>query len=269
MFEPADTLLRGFKDVEEGNFTVRLNDRRNDVFGDLFGGFNHMAERLEYMIEELNNERTRRNEFKFSLLQMQIKPHFLYNLFNNMIWMMEQKDYERLEVLIQSTAGYYKSALNYGNQDIMLMENQRQLEYYAKIQKIRFGDTFTFSVDFPEKVQFYSIPNLLLQPLVENSIIHGLKGKKEICHIRVSARLEGQMLVLVTEDDGCGIPKETLKDIRNELKRYEGDGNRYFALINITARLHSRYKERADFVIDSEQGRGTCVTIRIPLDEVR
>ncbi len=269
MFEPAHILLKGFCDVEEGRFQVRLDAKRNDVFGELFDGFNHMAGSLEHMIEELSNERTRRNEFKFRLLQMQIKPHFLYNLFNNMVWMMEQKDYERLGILIQSTAGYYKTALNYGNQDIMLIDNQKQLEYYVEIQKIRFGDTFTFRVDFPEEVQLYSIPNLLLQPLVENSIIHGLKGKKEICHIHVYACQREEMLELAVDDDGCGIAEEMLEDIHNEMKRYEGDGNRYFALINITARLHNRYKERADIRIESEMGRGTRVVMRIPLDEVR
>jgi len=269
MFDPANTLLKGFEDMEQGKFQVRLDTGRDDLFRELFCGFNHMAERLERMIEELSDERTRRNEFKFRLLQMQIKPHFLYNLFNNMVWMMEQKDYERLEVLIQSTAGYYKTALNYGNRDIMLIDNQKQLEYYAEIQKIRFGDRFTFQVLFPEEVQFYSIPNLLLQPLVENSIVHGLEGKEDICHISVWAETEGDMLVLVVEDNGCGIEPSELINIREEIENYEEDGSKYFALVNIVARLHNRYKDQAAFFIDSRLKEGTKVTIKVPLSEVR
>ncbi len=105
MFDPVKQLLDGFHRMEKGNFELRLTKDRNDIFGELFYGFNHMAEQLQKMIDQLSEERAHRNEIKFRLLQMQIKPHFLYNLFNNMIWMMEQKDYEKLEVLIQSTAG--------------------------------------------------------------------------------------------------------------------------------------------------------------------
>lgn len=269
MFDPVNTLLDGFGEVEQGKFHVRLDTDRNDLFQELFRGFNHMAERLERMIEELSNERTRRNEFKLRLLQMQIKPHFLYNLFNNMIWMMEQKDYKRLETLIQSTAGYYKTALNYGNRDIMLIDNKKQLEYYAEIQKIRFGDRFTFRVMFPEEVLFYSIPNLLLQPLVENSIVHGLKGKADICHIEVRAEIEKDILILTVEDDGCGIEPEELKNIRREIDNYQEDGSKYFALINVVARIHNRYKEQTAFTINSQFGNGTIVTIKVPLSEVR
>lgn len=268
MFYPVTTLLAGFKEIEIGNFNIHLDVERKDLFREIFSHFNHMAETLQHMITELSNERTRRNEFKFSLLQMQIKPHFLYNLFNNMIWMMEQKDYDNLEVLIGSTAGYYKTALNYGNQDIMLAENKKQLEYYAEIQKIRFGNVFTFCVDFPEEVAFLSIPNLLLQPLVENSIVHGLKGKNTISHIKVSAEVLKEMLIISVWDDGCGMSQELLSDIRCEMKNYEGDGSKYFALVNVTARLYNRYRERAFIRIDSQEGKETKVVIGIPMDEV-
>lgn len=270
MFAPVKQLLNGFKEVEKGNFDVCLDESRSDLFQEIFQRFNHMVRTLEQMIQELSTERTRRNEFKFRLLQMQIKPHFLYNLFNNMIWMIEQKDYEKLEVLIQSTAGYYKTALNFGNQDIMLVENKKQLEYYAEIQRIRFGDSFTFSVLIPDEIQFYSIPNLLLQPLVENSIVHGLKGVEgRHCHINVTAGSDDADLILTVEDDGCGIDADVLEDIHMELRNYEGDGSKYFALINIMARIQNRYKGRASMKLESEFNIGTKVIIRIPLNEVK
>ena len=241
MFDPVKQLLDGFHQMEKGNFNLRLTQERNDIFGELFYGFNHMAEQLQKMIDQLSEERAHRNEIKFRLLQMQIKPHFLYNLFNNMIWMMEQKDYEKLEVLIQSTAGYYKTALNFGNRDILLMDNRRQLECYGEIQKIRFGDRFTLQVDFPEELQ---------------------------CHIQVSARTEGAYLVLTVADDGCGITQEELADIRKEVANYEEDGKNYVALVNISARLHTLYKGHADFHIDSSLNGGTRIILKLPLEEV-
>jgi two-component system sensor histidine kinase YesM len=142
------------------------------------------------------------------------------------------------------------------------------LEYYAEIQKIRFGDVFSFQVDFPEEVAFLSIPNLLLQPLVENSIVHGLKGKNAMSHIKVSAEIENEMLKISVWDDGCGMCAGQLEDIRCEMKNYEGDGSKYFALVNITARLHNRYREHAFIRIDSQEGKETIVVIGIPMDEV-
>lgn len=182
---------------------------------------------------------------------------------------VEQKDYDRLEVLIKSTAGYYKTALNSGNKDIMLIENQKQLEYYVGIQKIRFGDCFTYETRLDDEVQYCSIPNLLLQPLVENAIVHGLK-KQENCkdHILMSAKAVDNQLVLTVCDDGVGIAPEELEDIRREMEHYEGDGSKYFALVNVTARLHNRYKERASINIDSVVNEGTTVVIRIPMEEV-
>lgn len=270
MFDPAVQLLEGFQELENGRFGLRLKNEREDLFSEIFQGFNHMSEQLERMIQELSAERARRNEFKYRLLQMQIKPHFLYNLFNNMIWMVEQKDYERLEVLIEATAGYYKTALNYGDKNIMLVDNEKQLRYYAEIQKIRFGDRFRLEVDFPDEVKFYAIPNLLLQPLVENAMVHGLKEKKdrEIL-ILVRAYQEKESLVLQVIDNGCGMAPEILADIRRELENFEKDGSQYFALINVAARVYNCYKHGASFFIDSAPGAGCEVTIRLPLDEVK
>lgn len=268
MFYPVTTLLEAFDKVEKGQFDIRLDDNRNDLFRDIFQHFNQTAARLKQMIEELSNERTRRNEFKFRLLQMQIKPHFLYNLFNNMVWMVEQRDYEKLEVLINATAGYYKTALNYGNKDILLAENQRQLEYYAEIQRIRFGEKFTFSVDFAEEVMFLSIPNLLLQPLMENAIVHGTKNVEDrVISIRVTGKILDNSLYLEVWDDGCGIDPEMLRDIRGEIRNYEDNGSKYFALVNVAARIQSRYKGRARMLVDSCFGKWTRVVIEIPVEE--
>ena len=270
MFYPVTTLLEAFDKMEKGQFDIRLDENRNDLFREIFQHFNQTAARLKQMIEELSNERTRRNEFKFRLLQMQIKPHFLYNLFNNMVWMVEQKDYEKLEILINATAGYYKTALNYGNKDIMLAENQKQLEYYAEIQRIRFGEKFTFHVNFAEEVLFLSIPNLLLQPLMENAILHGTKNVEDrIIAIEVSGKIMDDKLYLEVWDNGCGIDGETLRDIRREIENYEDNGSKYFALVNVAARIQSRYKGRAKMAVDSCYGEWTRVVIEIPVEEAQ
>jgi two-component system sensor histidine kinase YesM len=267
MFYPVAELLHAFGETEKGNFDYRLDENRNDMFRDINVHYNHMAGKISELINELSDERIRRNELKFRLLQMQIKPHFLYNLFNNMIWMVEQKDYANLEMLIESTAGYYKTALNYGQKDIFLSDCMKQLEYYSTIQEIRFPDAFTTEISFDKEILNLTVPNLILQPLLENSITHALKrdGKKKM-RILISGRTEKGFLILEVRDDGKGIDPDMLSDIRKELKNCSEDGKKYFALTNIENRLKNKYGDRSGLAVESEYGKWTRVTIRIPLE---
>lgn len=269
MFYPVNTLLHGFSELENGDFSYRLDENRNDLFGKIFRHFNRMSERLEQLMLDISRERLQRNEFKYQLLQMQIKPHFLYNLFNNMIWLAAQKEYESLERLIIATAGYYRTALNQGKYDITLRENQKQLEYYAEIQKMRFHENFELEFDLPAEVIEYRIPNLLLQPLVENSIVHGIydTGSHIQMHIRVSAALKEGTLYIEVWDNGRGIERERLSDIRRELENYAVDGSKYFALVNVLGRLRNRYHDGVKFEIESVEKKWTKIGISIPVPE--
>lgn len=269
MFYPVATLLSGFAELEKGDFSYRLDEKRSDMFGKIFQHFNQMSERLEKLMLALSKERLQRNEFKYQLLQMQIKPHFLYNLFNNMIWLAAQREYESLERFVTATAGYYKTALNQGEQDITLGQNRKQLEYYAEIQRMRFHEDVELDFDFPEEVLGDRIPNLLLQPLVENSIVHGIRETEPYMqmHIRISARRYPENLYLEVWDNGRGIPRMVLEDIQKELKNYSVDGSKYFALVNVVGRLANRYHDKAAFEIDSIENKWTKVTITIPVQE--
>ena len=263
--KPVERLLHGFRQLEAGNFATRVGDGEDGIFGELNRGFDHMAEHLQSTVTELVDERTRRRELKQRLLMMQIKPHFLYNIFNNMIWLVEQGQYDNLKQLVTATAGFYKTALNAGSGDIMLFDNQRQLSYYVCIQKFRFGDRFDLEMAVSEEAETLTIPNLLLQPLVENAITHGFQGLDRRGLIRVTAEAEGDVLTVRVKDNGCGIPPERLEDIRRAMEKDAGRAEKYFALVNVAARLRSRYGGRASIEMDSRPGEGTEVVIRVPV----
>ena len=195
---------------------------------------------------------------------MQIRPHFLYNIFNNMVWMTEQKASDTLEQLVKSTAGFYKTALNAGSSDIMLLENKRQLEYYVTIQKFRFGDRFDLEVQLDEAVEDQLIPNLLLQPLVENAIVHGMQSLDRRGKITVTAKGQDSGILLSVEDNGCGIDPERLGEIRETIQSGVDNSEQFFALVNIAARLRNMYGDRAALYIQSEQNQYTRVEIWIP-----
>lgn len=262
--KPIGRLISGFQRVEKGEFDVRLDGDDDEIFGDLNRGFDHMAGHLQSTVTELVDERTRGRELKQRLLMMQIKPHFLYNIFNNMIWLVEQKKYDNLEQLVTATAGFYKSALNAGSEDILLYDNQRQLDYYVRIQKFRFGDRFELQMQVTEEAEALSIPNLLLQPLVENCINHGFQGSERHGLIRVNACVRGEQLVIAVRDNGKGIEPERLGEIRQAMAQDSGSAREFFALVNVAARLRNRYGSGANIEINSESGVGTEVIIRIP-----
>ena len=260
---PIERLLYGFSELEKSHFEIRLDGGQDEIFGELYSGFEHMASHLQSAVDELVTEKTRGRELKQRLLQMQIRPHFLYNIFNNMVWMTEQKSYDTLEQLVKSTAGFYKTALNAGSSDIMLLENQRQLEYYVTIQKFRFGDRFDLEVHLDEAVEDQLIPNLLLQPLVENAIVHGMQNLSRRGRIIVTAGPVDGGLLLAVEDNGSGIDPERLRLIREAIRSGEDNSDQFFAMVNIAARLRSVYGDRADLQIQSEPDRYTRVEIRI------
>ncbi|MGN1019498.1 MAG: sensor histidine kinase [Aristaeellaceae bacterium] len=261
--KPVERLLQGFARLEAGDFSTRVGDGEDGIFGELNRGFDHMAEHLQSTVTELVDEKTRGRELKQRLLMMQIKPHFLYNIFNNMIWLVEQGQYDNLKELVGATAGFYKTALNAGSEDIMLFDNQRQLAYYVCIQKFRFGDRFDLEMEVSEEAETLTIPNLLLQPLVENAIAHGFQGLEGRGLIRVTAQVTDGTLTVRVRDNGCGIEPERLADIRRAMAQDAG-GEKYFALVNVAARLRSRYGGEASIGISSRPGEGTEVVIRMP-----
>lgn len=267
MSQPVVVLMDAMKEMEKGTFGVRISEERNDVFGEIFQGFNHMSGNLQRLVREVLEERLRKEDFKYRLLQSQINPHFLYNIFNNMIWMSEQKDYDGLESMVCATAGYYKTALNYGNQDICLSDNLKQLQCYVWIQQVRFADQFECEICFEKEILPLCIPNLLLQPLVENAIAHGAQYKAGITEIAVTGELRGERLHFEVWDNGQGIQENRLNEIREAMKSGNGDGKDYFALVNIARRLEIRYHGRASISIDSVYGEWTKVVLEMQESE--
>lgn len=267
MSQPVAVLMNAMKEMEKGTFGVNIEEERDDVFGEIYQGFNHMAANLQRLVREVLEERLRKEDFKYRLLQSQINPHFLYNIFNNMIWMIEQKDYEGMERMVCATAGYYKTALNYGNQDICLADNLKQLEYYVWIQQVRFAGQFKCRICFDEEILPLCIPNLILQPLVENAIGHGARYKEGVTEIAVTGTLDNGRLRFEIWDNGQGIEKNVLLEIREALEDGASDGKKYFALVNIARRLELRYHGNASITIDSVCKEWTRVVLEMPGEE--
>ena len=267
IIEPVETLQQAMKRIEEGEFGIQIRETRNDVFGDIFYCFDHMSKRSKELIEELIMERLRMKDSKLKMLQSQIKPHFLYNIFNNMIWMSEQKNYEGLEQMIYATAGYYKTSLNFGQSLICLADNLKQLQYYSMIQEIRFPNQFDCEITFEEDILSLGIPNLLLQPILENAINYGATRKEGKTKIRIHGYRKDHKLYFEFYDSGAGIDIERLKQIRKAINQEGYQGTEFFALTNIAERLRMYYPDEGRITIDSSYGEWTLVVLRVSEEE--
>lgn len=265
MFSPVKKLISFMKRVENGDFYARIEDDRADEFGYIFKNFNSMVERIKYLFHELFEEKLLKKDAELKLMQSQINPHFLHNIFNNMNWLLELKRYDDLETMMDAVSRYYKTSLNFGDDFIFISDNAEQLKSYASIQMIRFRNKFDCIFQFEDEILKEKIPNFILQPLLENAICHGVEPSEKLCNIRVTGRKEEGTMVFEVEDDGCGIDGHKLEEIQGSLKEDNGRSEKGFALINVNKRIKLYYGEEYGLKISSIKGAGTKTTVVIPL----
>ncbi len=268
MFEPVNKLIGFMKKVEQGDLNVTIEDNRKDEFGYIYSNFNRMVANIRYLFQELYEEKLLKKDAELKLLQSKINPHFIYNIFNNMSWLLELEKYDDLREMIDSVAKYHKTSLNYGSDFIKIADNVEQLKSYAKIQMIRFKDKFSCEFDIDPKTLEYRIPVFILQPLLENAICHGVEPKEDYGYIKVAIKQSKGNLICTIEDNGVGIEKGKLAEIKKNINDEILDNNRHFALTNVNKRIKLKYGPEYGLKISSKEGDGTKVTIVMPLAEL-
>lgn len=235
-----------------------------DEIGDLTDTYNFMSGQMNRLLDHQAEaaEHLRISEFK--ALQSQINPHFLYNTLDMINWLAKTGQEEKVTKAVQALSKFYKLTLNKGNIAISLKEEITQVSLYVQLQNMRYQDQINFLVDIPDELLDYEIPKLILQPIVENSINHGIFGKEEKeGTIVITGWPEGDLLILLVSDDGVGISTEKQKTILT------GDGESQtgsnIGIYNTHARLQLFYGDRKyGLQYHSHPGIGTEVEIRIP-----
>lgn len=256
---PIELLVNAMERIKGGTFGQQLPEGRKDIFGYIFIQFNRMSSQIETLIEKTVCQQVQIRDEQTKLLQAQINPHFLYNIFNNIIWLAEQKKSEEIEQLTSAAAGYYRTCLNSGRDTICVSDCIRQLQYYVQIQQFRFGDQFAFELCIEDDMMNAAIPHMLLQPLVENAFVHGIKNRRsQLLHITVTGQRQKEWLEFYIQDNGNGMSAERLTQVRRVLAGELPEKNDCFALANIARRLNM-YQPDARFEIESSLSEGTTV----------
>ncbi|UNK19955.1 sensor histidine kinase [Paenibacillus sp. N3/727] len=278
---PVLKLSRGMKRLSHGEMNVHIKDKRKDEFGFLIQSFNRMVLDQKHLIEDHYEQQLRLKTTELKFLQSQINPHFLYNTLDSIYWTAKNYEAEEISEMVMNLSKFFRLSLNKGRQVFSIEESIVHLHYYIRIQQLRFLDNFTVEYQIEEESKAIPILKLLLQPLVENAIIHGMEGKSSGGTLIVSSRIVQQKYVHISvQDNGPGIGEERLEYIRNELSRM---GSRnfpslsqeeeyikdLFGLRNVFTRMRLYYGKESDMTLESTPGIGTTVTISIPLDRCK
>ncbi len=259
------TLILSMKKVEKGDFNVSISDSGHDEFGYMYSSFNDMVDRIRNLFGELYEQKLLQKEAELKLLQSKINPHFIYNIFDNMNWLIQLERYDELEVLVDAVSNYYKKSLNAGKDYITISDTLEQLKDYVKIQQIRFKNRFTCDFDFDPEILSMTIPNFILQPLLENAICHGIEPKADLAHISVKGIKIRDRIFFTVEDNGVGISNDKIQEVISYLNGEKDEPiDSFFALGNINKRIKIAYGDTYGLTIKSMEGAGTKVTVFIP-----
>lgn len=228
-------------------------------------GICHILESI-YESEKLKEEENLLAEAEIRALQAQINPHFLYNTLDALYWRATNEGNDEIAEDILSLSQLFRHVLGQGNAQTDIGNEKELLEEYLHIQKMRFSDHLDYEIHMEEAILSHMIPKLILQPFVENAVVHGFERDGGDCLIRVDGKREGEWIVFTVEDNGVGMSEEQLQDIWEvpDAKRYAGQRIGRYAIRNVKERLELLYGDGCTLRIESAVGRGTCVTIRIP-----
>jgi two-component system sensor histidine kinase YesM len=262
---PLYRLISLMKKVEHGQLNVQFDTKYDDDIGVLGNSFNEMTNRLKQLIQDGYEKQVLLKESEIKALQAQINPHFLYNTLDTVNWMAKMNGLKEISSVVVSLGEMMRYSIKNGEDLVLLEEDIRHLEHYLVIQQIRYRDKFKVTMDIEEEAKKCYIPSLLLQPLVENAISHGLEMKLDEGHLSIKAELRNHCLVISIEDDGVGIDEHILENIkRNEYESANGL-HTGIGLQNVQRRIQIYFDHLYDLHIESRVNEGTKIILTLPI----
>lgn len=258
MVRNIEKLSRNMKEVKKGNLEVKVTSDSQDEIGELIQGFGDMVEYIKTLIEEVYEGRISLKEYEMKALQAQINPHFLYNTLSLINWKAIEAEEKDISKITLALSKFYRTALNKGNNVMPLEDEISNVKSYLDIQLMMHDYEFDVEMDIDPSMYFYDTPNLILQPLIENAIDHGIDLKTEgRGKIIIRGWQEGKNVYLSVEDNGVGMEEDVAKSILTQ--KSKGYGVR-----NVNDRIRLVYGPDYGLDIRSKVGEGTRITIRFP-----
>lgn len=251
------------KDVQSGTLDIPETDFGRDEIGTLFQSFHYMTGEVKRLLDEQYRSGKAIKAEQLNALRAQINPHFLYNILDMINWTALDNNTPRIAEMVQSLARFYRLSLNKGKQIVTIETELLHAAEYVKIENYHFDNTIRLVLDVPDEIRKLSCLSILLQPLVENSIMHGIdeNGSKDGCTITVSARRADRDVILTVSDDGIGMTPEQVGQIFSGCSSSSAHG---YGVRNIDERIKLLYGNFYGLSYTSTVGQGTSAEIRIP-----
>ena len=260
---PIQKLRDSMKKVQEGDFSFSdvVGDSKNEI-GSLTKSFDVMTHRIHELMEQNVHEQEEKRKSELKALQSQINPHFLYNTLDSIIWMAEGKKNEEVVLMTASLARLLRQSISNEDEVVPIANEVEYARGYLTIQKMRYKDKLEFQIEVDSSILYIPLIKLVLQPIIENAIYHGLKYKESKGLLIVKGFMKDGNAVLQVIDDGVGMDEETLAHIYDKHKvNYHSNG---VGVYNVQKRLKLYYGEDYGITYTSELGKGTTATITIP-----
>ncbi|MEK3791903.1 histidine kinase [Paenibacillus sp. FSL R7-0204] len=259
---PLNKLQRLMVEVEYNDLDVRFQSRYEDEVSAVGHKFNRMLDQIQVLIQEVRTSEQEKRKSEVKALQAQVDPHFLYNTLNTIFWKSENGEKSDVSEMIVALSLLFRLGLNNGNDITTLQQEVQHVRQYLQLQQKCYENLFTYTIEVEDDA-YLSIRMLkiLLQPLVENSILHGFRDKAELGTIEIRIYRAAGFLILRVTDNGCGMDATQLANAvnGNEAER------RGYALSNLRSRLSLHYGESASIAFSSIPDIATTVTVTIPI----
>lgn len=271
---PILKLTKTMQQASTGSLSMNPSVTTINEINELNSTYNQLVKETNHLIQMVYQKEITRSRSELKALQAQINPHFLFNTLDALKWALEDKDEEELAEFVIAMSDLFRYTITKQSDGdwVTIKEEIHHIENYMEIMKMRFGEHLQWNLRILSKLENVKIPKLLIQPIVENAVLHGAGNTLQPCVVTVSIeQIDTEYLQILVEDDGPGIPKEKLESIRNSIQSggitsiNKGNG---MAISNVHKRLELYYKDRLNkgLTIISDEGKGTVVSFVIPVN---
>ena len=248
--------------VKEGNWDVNIEVKSHDEIGDLQNNFNYMTASMQRLIEEKYQAEIDIRKAELRALQAQINPHFLYNILDTINWMAMKHGAEDINYIVSKLAKFFRLSLSSGKEMVKIADELEHIALYVDIQNIRFDDNINLSIDVDLDLLDYYTINLILQPLVENAILHGInENPGKAGNVDIIGYHDVESVVILVIDDGIGMTEEKIEEILS------GTISGSYGVRNVNERLSLKFGDPYGLSYESTVGVGTKAIVRIPIIE--
>lgn len=265
MDKSVNSVLSGMQEVKNGNLDVVVPVQSFNEINLIADNFNEMTVRVKALIQEVTDAKENQKNAEIRALEAQINPHFLYNTLDSINWMAIEKEEYEISKMIRNLGVILRYSVNKSNQVVTIRELTDWLEKYISLQQMRFNDAFSYRLNVDEEIYDEKVYKLLLQPFVENAIIHGFKEMESggLLQVDILQSENKKGIVIIIEDNGKGMPSEMLSGFNNREEAIKDEG-KSIGLHNAFSRVNMYYGEKASWNVSSIEEMGTVVTLRLP-----